>query len=166
MLPYVKDRPLALQSFPDGIEGKGFFIKAVPDYFPEWVQRVTVPKRGGSVTHALANDAATLVYLAGQNAVTPHLWLSRADEPQQPDRLIIDFDPSRRRLRRRACGRAGRGRAPARRRPGPLRDGHRLAWHPRGLPAAPGPGFGEAHTFARALAEQMVEADPRRLTLE
>ena len=42
MLPYAKDRPLALQAFPGGIEGKGFFLKAVPDYFPDWVQRVTV----------------------------------------------------------------------------------------------------------------------------
>src|SRR3954447_20498910 len=63
MLPYVRERPLALQAFPAGIERDGFFMKAVPDYFPEWVQRVTVGKRGGTVTHALANDTATLVYL-------------------------------------------------------------------------------------------------------
>ncbi len=50
MLPYVKDHPLALQSYPGGIEGKGFFVKAVPDYFPDWVQRVTVPKRGGDAS--------------------------------------------------------------------------------------------------------------------
>ena len=84
MLPYVKDQPLALQSYPGGIDAKGFFMKAVPDYFPDWVERVTVPKRGGTVTHALADDAATLVYLAGQNVVTPHLWLSRADRPKSP----------------------------------------------------------------------------------
>src|SRR3954467_2826051 len=95
MLPYVRERPLALQAFPAGIERHGFFMKAVPDYFPDWVQRVTVGKRGGTVTHALANDAATLVYLAGQNVVTLHPWLSRADEPQKPDRLIVDFDPSK-----------------------------------------------------------------------
>src|SRR4051795_11968611 len=94
MLPYVRERPLALQAFPNGVEAHGFFMKAVPDYFPDWIDRVTVPKKGGTVTHALANDAATLVYLAGQNVVTPHTWLSRADEPRKPDRLIIDFDPS------------------------------------------------------------------------
>src|SRR3954469_4117144 len=94
MLPYVRDRPLAVQAFPKGIEEHGFFMKAVPDYFPEWIDRVTVKKRGGTVTHALANDAATLVYLAGQNVVTAHTWLSRADDPRKPDRLIIDFDPS------------------------------------------------------------------------
>ena len=94
MLPYVSGRPLALQAFPGGIEEKGFFMKAVPPYFPDWIARATVPKRGGTVTHALAEDAATLVYLAGQNVVTPHIWLSRADEPRLPDRLILDFDPS------------------------------------------------------------------------
>jgi bifunctional non-homologous end joining protein LigD len=65
-------------------------MKAVPGHFPGWIERATVPKRGGTVTHALAGDAATLVYLAGQNVVTPHLWLSRADQPRRPDRLIID----------------------------------------------------------------------------
>src|SRR2546429_5427182 len=86
MVPYVRDRPLALQAFPNGIDEHGFFMKAVPDYFPGWIDRVTVPKKGGTVTHALAGDAATLVYLAGQNVVTPHTWLSRADDPRKPDR--------------------------------------------------------------------------------
>src|SRR3954453_17753875 len=61
MLPYVRDRPLAVQAFPKGIEEHGFFMKAVPDYFPGWIDRVTVKKCGGTLTHVLANDAATLV---------------------------------------------------------------------------------------------------------
>lgn len=77
-MPYVRGRPLALQAFPGGVEEAGYYIKAAPSYFPDWVDRVTVPKRGGTVTHALADNAATLAYLAGQNVVTPHLWLSRA----------------------------------------------------------------------------------------
>jgi len=56
MLPYVRNRPLALQAFPAGIEQHGFFMKAVPDYFPDWVARATVEKRGGTVTHALAQE--------------------------------------------------------------------------------------------------------------
>ena len=47
MLPYTKDRPLALQAYPDGIEGDGFFMKAVPKYFPDWVKRATMHKKGG-----------------------------------------------------------------------------------------------------------------------
>src|ERR1700757_4980577 len=94
MLPYVRDRPLALQAYPDGIEGDGFFMKAVPKYFPDWVKRATMRKKGGTITHVLAQDAPPLVYRAGQNMVTVHPWLSRVDKPFQPDRLTLDFDPS------------------------------------------------------------------------
>jgi bifunctional non-homologous end joining protein LigD len=166
MLPYVKDRPLALQVFPNGIDERGHFMKEVPGHFPDWIARATVAKRGGSVTHVLANDAATLVYLAGQNVVTPHLWLSRADAPRKPDRVILDFDPSR-------SGFAD-VRAAAREAGDRLRDAglvpYAMATGSRGIhvlcPLRRGPGFGDVHRFARALAEEMVAADPRRLTLE
>ena len=93
MLPHVRDRPLSLMIFPDGIEGQGFFQKNIPDYYPDWIRRVEVDKRGGTVVHALVCDADTLVYLVGQNTITPHVWLSRADRPWQPDRMVIDLDP-------------------------------------------------------------------------
>lgn len=166
MLPYVRQRPLALQAFPGGIDGSGFFTKEVPKHFPDWVERVTVPKRGGTVTHALANNAATLVYLAGQNVITPHLWLSKADEPYKPERLIIDFDPS--------SGGFADVRAAAREAGERLRDKglatYAMVTGSRGIhvvcPLRRGPGFGDVHTFARAVAEGMVEDDPKRLTLE
>jgi bifunctional non-homologous end joining protein LigD len=166
MLPYVRDRPLATQAFPNGIEQPGFFMKNVPQYFPDWVKRATVDKRGGTVTHVLANDAATLVYLAGQNVVTPHVWLSRADEPRQPDRLIVDFDPS--------GGGFADVRAVAREAGARLRDAglvpYAMVTGSRGIhvvcPLRRGPDFSEVHAWARALAEEMVRDDPRRLTLE
>ena len=93
MLPHVKGRPVSMQRFPDGIDGKGFFHKDMPDYFPDWIKRVEVPKANGTVTHVVICTAATLVYLVGQNTITPHVWLSRADRLWQPDRLVIDLDP-------------------------------------------------------------------------
>lgn len=93
MVPLVRDRPVTQHSFPGGIERPGYYIKAAPAHFPDWVKRATVAKRGGTVTHPLANDAAALVYLAGQNCITPHIWLSRVDMPEQPDRVIFDLDP-------------------------------------------------------------------------
>ena len=93
MLPHVRGRPVSMQRFPDGIGGKGFFHKDIPHYFPSWIRRVEVPKSGGSVTHVVTRDADTLVYLVGQNTITPHVWLSRADRPWQPDRMVIDLDP-------------------------------------------------------------------------
>jgi bifunctional non-homologous end joining protein LigD len=166
MLPYVRDRPLALQAFPEGIEGEGFFMKAVPKYFPDWIKRATVPKKGGTITHALGNDAATLVYLAGQNVVTVHTWLSRADKPYQPDRLTLDFDPS--------GGGFDEVRAAARAAGDRLRDvglvPYAMTTGSRGVhvvcPLRRGPDFSGVHTFARTLAEQMVQDDPEHLTLE
>jgi bifunctional non-homologous end joining protein LigD len=94
MLQHVRDRPLSLMIFPDGIEGQGFFQKNTPAHYPDWIERVELPKRGGSVTHALVTKADTLVYLVGQNTITPHVWLSRADRPRQPDRIVFDLDPA------------------------------------------------------------------------
>jgi bifunctional non-homologous end joining protein LigD len=166
MLPYIRDRPLALQVFPQGIEGDGFFMKAVPGYFPDWIKRATVPKKGGTITHILGQDAPTLVYLAGQNVVTVHTWLSRADKPQQPDRLILDFDPS--------GGGFAEVRAAARAAGDRLRDlglfPYAMVTGSRGVhvvcPLRRGPEFPDVHGFARTLAEAMVADDPRHLTLE
>lgn len=94
MLPHVHGRPLALESFPQGTDARGFFMKSIPSHFPGWIKTAEVPKKGGSLTQVLAEDAATLIYLAGQNVVTPHIWLSRVDALREPDRLIIDLDPS------------------------------------------------------------------------
>ena len=94
MLPHIEGRPLSLQRFPAGIGQRGFFHKDAPDYFPAWVRRVKAAKHGGSVTHAIASDTRTLVYLANQNTITPHVWLSRADRIDRPDRLVIDLDPA------------------------------------------------------------------------
>ncbi len=166
MLPHVSGRPLTLEAFPDGIDGGGYFMKAVPSYFPDWIDRAVMDKRGGTVTHALAGDAATLAYLAGQNVVTIHQWLSRSDQPRRPDRLIIDLDPS--------GGGFADVRAAARDAGDRLRDAglvtYAMTTGSRGIhvvcPLRRGVGFKDVHRFARAIAEQMVAADPRRLTLE
>src|SRR5262249_16909147 len=82
-----------LQRFPEGIEGEGFFQKELSDWFPDWIPRATMPKAGGTVTHVLCNDAATLVYLASQGCIAEHVWLIPVDNPHYPDRLIFGLDP-------------------------------------------------------------------------
>ena len=93
MIPHLRSRPVMMQRFPDGIDNEGFIQQQIPDYFPEWIQRVTVPKEQGAITHAVCNDVASLVYLANQACITLHTWLSRADRIECPDEMIFDLDP-------------------------------------------------------------------------
>ncbi len=94
LVPCVKERPLVMKRYPDGIKGESFFQKEIGDYFPDWIERVKVKKKGGTVTHVQCDNAATLVYLANQACIELHPWLSRSDKLHYPDQLIIDLDPS------------------------------------------------------------------------
>jgi bifunctional non-homologous end joining protein LigD len=94
MVPHVKDRPINLWRWNRGIDNELVVQQAIPKGAPEWVRRVTVSRRrGGEVTHAVGGEAATLVWLANQNCITPHVWTARCDRPDHPDRLVFDFDP-------------------------------------------------------------------------
>lgn len=95
MLPHTSGHALAMQRFPDGIDGGGFYQKNASDYFPDWIHTVTLAKEEGGETEAVvAHTAATLAWLANQAMVTPHLWLSRVDDPHIPDRMLFDLDPA------------------------------------------------------------------------
>ncbi|MEV4918259.1 non-homologous end-joining DNA ligase [Streptomyces tirandamycinicus] len=93
LLPHLRGRPLMLERLPDGLDGPGFMQKDTPESFPDWVRRAEVPKEGGTVTHTVCGDTATLVYLADQACVTLHRWQSRTDRPHHPDRMVFDLDP-------------------------------------------------------------------------
>ncbi len=95
MLPHLKDRPLTMIRFPNGIDDKRFFQKDAPDYFPEWIEKKSIKKEdGGTTNYVICNSKETLVYLANQACITPHIWLSRKDKPDYPNRMIFDLDPS------------------------------------------------------------------------
>lgn len=95
MLPYVNNRPISMQRFPQGIDSEGFFQKDAGDYFPDFVIRFTVKKQHDGVVHYVVIDkVATLIYLANQNCITPHIWLSKIDDINRPDRMIFDLDPA------------------------------------------------------------------------
>ena len=166
MVPLVRDHPVAMHSFPEGVDGPGFFAKDVPRHFPDWIQRVTVPKRGGTVTHVLANDAATLLYLANQNCVTPHIWTSRADRPREPDRIVFDLDPPGTRF--------ADVRTAARTLSEILRDlglvPFAMTTGSRGLhvvvPIRRGRDYRDVFEFARVVGGTLADRDSRRLTTE
>ena len=95
MLPHLRRRPITMERYHRGITEQGFFQKDVSKGFPEWLQRVEVPKKDGTVHHPLANDTRSLLWLANQNSITIHVWPSRTPTLYNPDICIFDLDPSR-----------------------------------------------------------------------
>jgi bifunctional non-homologous end joining protein LigD len=93
MVPHVRDRPVTMERFPAGIGRKGFIQKDVSKGFPEWLQRVEVPKKGGTVHHPLVNDTRSLLWITNQNCITPHVWTSRTPDLYKPDVCVFDLDP-------------------------------------------------------------------------
>jgi bifunctional non-homologous end joining protein LigD len=94
MIPHMKDRPVTMHRFPDGIQEEGFYQKEMPEYYPSWMDHVTIKKKeNGENVQVVCNHPATLVYLANQGVITPHVWLSRIDSLHQPDKLVFDLDP-------------------------------------------------------------------------
>jgi bifunctional non-homologous end joining protein LigD len=95
MLPHLRRRPITMERFHRGIGLPGFFQKDVSKGFPEWLERVEVPKHGGTVHHPIANDTRSLLWLANQNSITIHVWPSRTPNLYYPDICIFDLDPSK-----------------------------------------------------------------------
>jgi bifunctional non-homologous end joining protein LigD len=93
MLPWLRDRPITMVRYPDGLGGQRFFQKNASSYFPGWIRRAEVGKEGGVVEHVICDKPATLVYLANQACIEIHGFLSRADKVEIPDQLVFDFDP-------------------------------------------------------------------------
>lgn len=95
MVPHLRGRPLTLHRFPGGIDGQKFYQKQASEHFPTWIRRVMMRSADGGETHyVVADDAATIVYLANQNCIVFHPCPVRAPELHRPDLLILDLDPS------------------------------------------------------------------------
>ena len=94
MLPHIERRPITMERFNRGVGENGFFQKNVARGFPAWLERVEVPKKGGTVNHPLVTDARSLRWLANQNCVTMHVWPSRVPELDRPDVCVFDLDPA------------------------------------------------------------------------
>ena len=93
MLPYLRDHPIAMARFPDGIGKQRIFQKNPASYYPEWVTSVEVKKQGGTLRHVVCDKAATLLYLANQACIEFHVFLSRVESLECPDQVVVDFDP-------------------------------------------------------------------------
>lgn len=94
MLPHLEGRPITMERYHRGIAADGFYQKDVIKGFPKWLERVEVPKKRGTVHHPVVRDLSSLLWLANQNTVTPHVWISRTPNLFQPDLCVFDLDPS------------------------------------------------------------------------
>ncbi|HEV8637954.1 MAG TPA: non-homologous end-joining DNA ligase [Chloroflexota bacterium] len=95
LLPFLRDRPLMLKQYPEGIGGKFFFRQAAPKHTPSWVatHRERAASVGHDVTRVMVNDLPSLLWLANQAVIELHCWLARRDAPDEPDVMVFDLDP-------------------------------------------------------------------------
>jgi bifunctional non-homologous end joining protein LigD len=96
ILPFLKDRPMVLKRYPNGIDGEFFFQKEAPSSRPDWVKTVDIftKERGRDVPYILANDRVTLLYLVNLGCIDHNPWSSRFDDETHPDYLFFDLDPT------------------------------------------------------------------------
>ena len=95
MLPYLRDRPLVLTRFPDGIAGKSFFQKDAPEFAPPWVrtERIYSKDTERDIAYLVVDDVEMLRYVANSASIPIHCWASRVPSLERPDWLVLDLDP-------------------------------------------------------------------------
>jgi bifunctional non-homologous end joining protein LigD len=166
MVPHVKGRPLTLWRYPRGIDQHGFVQQDFGGAMPDWMGAAEVAKAGGTVVHPVADRRDAVVWLANQNCVTPHAWLSRRDRLDEPDLIVIDLDPTTTdfapvRAAARACA--------------DVLDDLGLTSYlkttgSRGLhvvvPISRGPDYDAVRQFARDVADVVAADDPAHRTVE
>lgn len=95
LLPHLKDRPLTMKRYPDGVEGQFFYEKNCPVHRPKWVQTAKVWSEGNQriMQYCLANDLPTLVWAANLADLELHTSLSRKNNIERPTMMVFDLDP-------------------------------------------------------------------------
>ncbi len=169
MLPLIKNRPISMKRYPRGIKQPGFFQKNAPEGMPSWVKTSKVSRKEREAIHMiLCNDKKTLLWLANQNCITPHIWLSRVDKPLFPDRMIFDLDPPPRKGFKDVVEGAFMLKQA-------LEKTFKLTPYvtttgSKGLhvvvPIKRTRHFDEVRAFARSVAEHLVEYDPKKFTMQ
>jgi bifunctional non-homologous end joining protein LigD len=166
MLPHIRARPITMERYPRGIGEKGFMQKDVSKGFPEWLERVEVPKKDGTVHHPLVSDTRSLLWLANQNSITPHVWISRAPKVYQPDICVFDLDPLQDQPDvLRAAALALRDLLFELALPSWVKTSGSKGFH-IAVPLDGKAGFGDVARFAYVVARILVKRHPQTLTLE
>ncbi len=95
ILPYLRNRPLVLTRYPDGIDGKSFYQKDAPEFAPDWIRTVPIWSEDTQrdIRYFVCDDEDSLVYIANLGSILLHIWMSRVGSLELPDWCVIDLDP-------------------------------------------------------------------------
>jgi bifunctional non-homologous end joining protein LigD len=95
LLPYLRNRPVVLTRFPDGIEGKSFYQKDAPEFAPEWMRTVPIwsEETERDIRYFVCDDEESILYIANMGSIPLHIWGSRVGSLELPDWCVIDLDP-------------------------------------------------------------------------
>ncbi len=95
ILPYLRNRPLVLTRFPDGIDGKSFYQKDAPEFAPSWIRTTPIWSEDTQrvIDYIVCDDVESLLYVANLGSVPLHIWASSVDALETPDWCVIDLDP-------------------------------------------------------------------------
>jgi len=95
ILPWLRDRPLVLTRYPDGIHGKSFYQKDAPEFAPDWIRTVGIWSEDTQreIRYFVCDSEDGLLYIANLGSIPLHLWASRVGSLERPDWCVIDLDP-------------------------------------------------------------------------
>jgi len=95
ILPYLRNRPVVMTRYPDGIDGKMFYQKDAPEFAPEWLRTINIwsEETQREIRYFVADDEDSLVYIANLGSIPLHIWASRVGSLELPDWCVIDLDP-------------------------------------------------------------------------
>lgn len=95
ILPYLRNRPMVLKRYPNGISGHSFYQKEMPAYAPTWLKSVPIYHEDAhkEVNYIAIDDPRSLLWVVNQGAIELHAWLSQVGNIDFPDLIIIDLDP-------------------------------------------------------------------------
>ena len=167
MLPHMARRPVTMERYPSGIGKKGFWQKDVSKGFPDWLERIAVPKKDGTVHHPLVTDRRSLLWITNQNTITQHVWGSRAPKLYYPDVCVFDLDPppDHNPDILRAVTLALRDHLAALGYESWVKTSGSKGFHIV-VPLDGQADFDEVASFAHALGRELVQRDPKHLTQE
>ncbi|MBL8749807.1 MAG: non-homologous end-joining DNA ligase [Planctomycetes bacterium] len=166
LVPHLRDRPVHLNRFPDGIDGKSFYQREAKEGTPEWLRTAPVPSDDGIVPHHVIDDLDALLHVVNLGSIDLHPWLSRVSTPDSPDWAVLDLDPKQAPFAdvvriARAAGRLlrGIGLRPL------LKTSGKFGMHVF-VPLRPGYTYDHSRMFCEAVARILVRELPDIATVE